>query len=174
HPLVFLKISWNLEVLVRDCARCRHLKIGRYGKNDIRRANLPSLGKLRDRRQISGITLWRVGVGPSDQSISFLVTEPSIVRKGTPWLGGVPGRHSALRHLLTYCSGPWPNLRVTEQRHRGDLARAMAPGAVLVKYWSDVFRERWCRRRSPVGQQRSRTEQYYDGQPTINQRSLLL
>ncbi len=131
HPLRFGEVGRNVEVLVLDGAVGWQLVVLLHLQDDVGRAGAPAFGELGSRGQQRRIALRCAAVGPGDQRCALRIGDHPLVVKRTRGRVGMPRRHVPLAHLVPDRLGPRPGLLISEERHRGDFARAMAARAVL-------------------------------------------
>ena len=132
-PPVLGKRERQDDVLVIEFLRCGDADRFRHPDNEVRRARGPSVGPMHRGRRIGRVTFRRSGIGPLADGVDLRGGEPGIVGESYRGLCGEPWRHRARKHRLANRLRPGTHLLVGEQRHRADLARAVARLAVLLK-----------------------------------------
>ena len=136
-PPIFLEVrrdGWNRKD-IRTGRRNLHL---RQLDDVIGLAQLPAIGEHRQRRHVLQIALRRTLVHPFRDRRDFCVGQPRIVLEHADARLGHPGRHLPRYDLVLDRSRPRPGILVGQQRHRRDLAGAVARDAARVQNWRDV------------------------------------
>ena len=139
NPLRFGEVGRDVEVLVLDHPVGRDLVLLLHFEDDVRLSHGPAFGIDRRRRQVLRVALRRAGVGPRDQHLLLFVGQPALVQERAFRRRRVPGRHVSLADLVANVLGMRPDVVVGQERHRRNLARAMAGRAVAEEDRCDVF-----------------------------------
>src|SRR5215472_14334203 len=130
------------EIAENILARRSHFVWLAHVKNKIGLAELPSIDKMRRRRQAGSIAFRRAIFGPLIECANLCVAEPSLTGE-IPVAGlGRPGRHVAAFGDGRDLRGSLPRVFIAEQREWSSFAGPMTRRAVLKQNGSDVFGER--------------------------------
>ncbi len=142
HPAVLVEVRGHFEVNVRDIPRRRNRIVLLHLEDDVRLADPPAVRILGTSRQILRVAFGGAGLDPPRNRALLIIREAPCIGEMADGRIGMPRRHRALRHLRRDGARPGARVLVGEQRHRRDLARPMADGAVLEEDRRDVLVER--------------------------------
>src|SRR5439155_13355723 len=130
-PLPFLEIRGHDEVLVRVGTGTAY-EVFTDVDYDVGFAQPPAFDKDRRRRQGARISLGCATVHPGLNGFDLARGQAGVISECAVMRVGEPGRHLARQHGFSDRLGPGPRGLVVEQRHGGDIVRAMALHAALV------------------------------------------
>src|SRR4030095_8965619 len=97
--------------------------------------------ELRRGREILRVAFLCASVYPGNDGVYSFLSDATVIQPFAVFGIGMPRWHLSAGDLLAYRSGPWASILISEQRHRGDLARTMTVGAALIEDGRDVLRE---------------------------------
>ena len=110
-----------------DGNRLRHLE------HKVRVGNIPARGPVRRRRRVAWISHRRMRISPGRERGNLLCGKRRIVREASVCRVSKPRRHLFGANFFADRVCPAPRLLVVHQRHGRNLARAVAPLAVLLQ-----------------------------------------
>ncbi len=141
-PLVLGEVGRDAEILVwYPAARRlgRHVERLRHREHHVRLAQTPALGERERSGQVLVVTFRHPTGDPGQQRLAVLLRQRAVVRELAKERVGVPRRHALLVDDLANGVGPGHRVVVGQQRHRSDLARAVAFLTVLLHNAADVL-----------------------------------
>ncbi len=133
HPLVLGEVGRDLEVLVVDRSRRRHLIVGLHLEHVIGLPNLPAIGELRQRRKLGRIALAGARLDPRGDRVDLSLREAQIVSERSVLAIRMPRWHDARGDFLADRARPRTHIAIGDERHRCDLAWPMTAHALVIE-----------------------------------------
>src|SRR5258707_14109990 len=93
HPFILREVRWNDEVAVDIRAARPQVVSSRHFHDQVRLAQMPSVGEFWQLRHLRGVALRHAVLHPLSDRRNLAVGEPALIGELAVTMGRMPGRH---------------------------------------------------------------------------------